>query len=113
MNRKDWRDVSVDDIDFEKTELIRMLYPMLDTRLTQSQGKSSYFGELLVKECRERLSALLPFTKPELTFLDLLLDQGEIVPSLLTDDPGLQERIQQQPLLIWKTQNVKEHKGLS
>ncbi len=113
MNRKDWRDVSVDDIDFEKTELIRMLYPMLDTRLTQSQGKSSYFGDLLVKECREQLSALLPFTKPELTFLDLLLDQGEIVPSLLTDDPGLQERIQQQPLLIWKTQNVKEHKGLS
>ena len=113
MNRKDWREVSVGDIDFEKEELIKMLYPMLDTRLTQSDGKSMDFGKVLVKECREQLSALLPFTKPELEFLDLLLDQGRIEPTLLTNDEELQKRIQQQPLLLWKAQNVIKHKGLS
>ncbi len=85
---------------------------MLDTQLIQSQNKLSNFGELLVKECREQISALLPFTKAEHTFLDLLLDKGKIKASLLTEDVELQKRIQQQPLLIWKAQNVKKHKGL-
>jgi predicted nucleotidyltransferase component of viral defense system len=112
MNRKDWRDVLVEDVDFDETELTRMLYPMLNARLTQTQGASSDYGTLLLQECRERLSVLLPFTEAEHTFLDLLLDEGKIEASLLTDDECLQKRIQQQPLLNWKALNVKKHKGL-
>ena len=43
--------------------------------------------------------------------LNLLLDRGEIVPSLLTTDKDLQERIIQQPLLEWKAFNVREYIG--
>lgn len=37
-----------------------------------------------------------------------------IVPAdLLHDDPGVQERIRRQPMLVWKAQNVREHRGRS
>ena len=65
-----------------------------------------------MRECRESLSAVLPFKDSELVFLDLLLDQGVIDPTLLTADESLQRRIQCQPLLEWKALNVKRHKGL-
>jgi hypothetical protein len=44
-------------------------------------------------------------------YLNLLLDKGEIVPSLLTSDKDLQERINRHPLLEWKALNVREYKG--
>jgi len=56
---------------------------------------------------------VLPFTNEERQFLDLLLDNAEIVPELLTSDAALQHRIQMQPLLEWKAINVRQHKGLS
>ena len=54
---------------------------------------------------------VLPFTDSETEFLNLLLDNGEIVPSLLTSDKDLQERISRHPLLEWKALNVREYKG--
>ena len=56
---------------------------------------------------------MLPFTDSERTFLDLLLERGEIVPKLLTADESLQGRIQHHPLLKWKALNVRQHRGLS
>ena len=83
MDRKDWRTISVDDVDFDSAELARQLGPAL------------------------------PFTDAERAFLDLLLDRGEVDASILTSDATLQERIQAQPLLEWKALNVRRHKGLS
>jgi hypothetical protein len=54
---------------------------------------------------------VLPFTDAEKEFLNLLLDKGDIVPSLLTTDKDLQSRISRHPLLEWKALNVREHKG--
>jgi hypothetical protein len=54
---------------------------------------------------------VLPFTDSETEFLDLLLDKGKIVPSLLTSDKDLMARISRQPLLEWKALNVREYKG--
>jgi hypothetical protein len=54
---------------------------------------------------------VLPFTDNERAFLDRLLDAGEIHASLLTDDPDLQSRIQNQPLPEWKALNVRVHRG--
>jgi hypothetical protein len=67
----------------------------------------------LVEESRKALSAVLPFTENELTFLDLLLEKGEIDSSLLTADAALRQRIQRQPLLEWKALNVRKHRGLA
>ena len=51
------------------------------------------------------------FSPSETEFLNLLLDKGEIVPSLLTADKDLQNRIKRHPLLEWKAVNVREYKG--
>jgi len=63
-----------------------------------------------VEECREGLSAVLPFTDSERAFLDLLLDRGVVDATILTNDVSLQGRIQSQPLLEWKALNVRRHK---
>jgi hypothetical protein len=113
MNRKDWRTVSVKDVNFDPAELTRQLVPMLRINTMGLQKESLEQGNHLVEECRKGLSAVLPLTENELAFLDLLLEKGEIDSTLLTNDPDLQQRIQKQPLLEWKAINVRRHKGLS
>lgn len=113
MNRKDWRTVSIEDVDFDGAELTRVLIPTLHVRETKEQISPAEYGTRLVRKCREGLSAVLPFTDSERAFLDLLLDRGEIDPTLLTADTSLQYRIRSQPLLEWKALNVRRHKRLS
>ena len=112
MNRKDWRSVSVEDVSFDETDLTRQLLPTLRISPSMKQSTVADYGTRLAAECRQALSVVLPFNEAERAFLDLLLDQGEIDPTLLTDDPILQKRILKQPLLEWKAQNVHKHKGL-
>ena len=112
MNRKDWRTVSIEDVNFDPAELTRLLIPTLDIRAIQEQGSPAEFGARLVRECREGLSMVLPLNDAEREFLDLLLDKGEIDSAILTDDETLQKRIQQQPLLEWKALNVRQYKRL-
>lgn len=113
MNRKDWRMVSVEDADFDAAELARKLVPTLRRGAIQDDRASGEYGKGLVEECRQALSAVLPFMDTERRFLDLLLDRGEIDPTLLTADEALQDRIRRQPLLEWKALNVRRLKGLS
>ena len=112
MNRKDWRTVSVDDVDFDSAELARQLGPSLRTRQPREQEALAEYGAWLAEECRRALSIVLPFTDAEFAFLDLLLERGEIDASILTSDVSLQQRIQAQPLLEWKALNVRRHEGL-
>ena len=111
MNRRDWRTVSVEDVAFDEAELAGQLLPALRTGVVRSVEATPY-GQSLVVECCDALSALLPFSDAERTFLDLLLDGGEIDASILTSDSDLQQRIQAQPMLEWKAQNVRMYKGL-
>ncbi len=111
MNRKDWRTVSVQDVDFSADELSHQLLPLLHIRSAGGDESPASYGKRLVEECRDRLSVVLPFTDSETEFLNLILDKGEIVPSLLTSDKDLQSRIRQHPLLEWKALNVREYKG--
>jgi predicted nucleotidyltransferase component of viral defense system len=113
MNRLDWRDVTVENINFKPDELARQLLPTLKANTAENYESPTDYGLSLIRECRERISSVLPFTISEKTFLDLLLDQGVINATLLTANPGLQQRIQDQPLLQWKAHNVRKYKGLS
>ena len=113
MNRKDWRTVSVDDLDYDGLDLARQLGPMLRTRLPRGQESLATYGEQLLEEGRQGLSRVLPFNDAERAFLDLLLERGVIDATILTSEATLQERIQAQPLLEWKALNVRRHKGLS
>ena len=110
MNRRDWRTVSADDVSFDASELAGQLLPALRGRTGQSIEARSY-GQTLVDECKRALSALLPLTGEEHAFLDRLLDGGEVDATLLTDDPRLQQRIEAQPLLAWKAQNVRSYRN--
>jgi len=113
MNRKDWRTVSIDDIGFEPQELRETLLPVLRTDFLSNVGDSDAWAQTLAKECRSALDVVLPLNSAEEEFLDRILDQGEIVPSLLTSDTEMASRIASQPLLMWKAQNVRQHKGLA
>lgn len=112
MSRKDWRTVSVKDVNFDLEELEKLLTPALTSRTIEEKNSLKEYGEELAKRCREGLSLVLPFTDSEREFLDLLLEEGEIDSTVLTPNKTLQKRIQDQPLLKWKTLNVRKHKGL-
>ena len=111
MTRKDWRTVSADNLDFNAADVARQLAPVLLVDATEVRAKATEYGMRLVDECRDSLSAVLPFTDSEMAFLDLLLDRGVIDATLLTADASLQRRIQGQPLLEWKAIHVRRHKG--
>lgn len=112
MNRKDWRKVSLEDVDFNIKELKRQLIPTLRVSVGREQILSAEYGQRLADEYRQLLSAVLPFTEYEQDFLDLLLDKGEINPNLLTTDAALIDCIRRHPLLEWKAINVRRYKGL-
>lgn len=113
MSRRDWRTVSAEDVEFDALELARQLIPTLRVNAQELQTEAAAFGTHLIQECREGLSAVLPFSDAERKFLDLLLDHGKIDSTLLTPNTSLQKRIQNQPLLEWKAINVRRHKKLS
>ncbi len=108
MNRKDWRTISIADVNFDPDELARLLIPTLNRRFMKNQGSPTEYGERLVRECQLMLETVLPLNDPEREFLDLV-GKG-IDASALTPDKALQKRIQSQPLLQWKALNVKRQK---
>ncbi len=107
--RRDWRTVSAKDLAFDPSELASQLVPAL-RRGGMKGADASAYGDDLVRKCRRVLSELLPFSEGEKAFLDLLLDAGEVDAKLLTTDAELRNRIQAQPLLEWKAQNVRRYR---
>jgi predicted nucleotidyltransferase component of viral defense system len=111
MNRKDWRTVSPTDVDFTQRELEEQLLPVLRTAEAREAARDPGWAQKLVDETRAALAIVLPLNDGERAFLDRLLDDGEIVPELLTNDPKLRERIAANPMLRWKQLNVRRHRG--
>lgn len=107
MNRHDWRTLKIEDISFDSTELENKLIPVLNRKELQQHA----WINQLVSKCQEAMSSILPFSKAEQAFLDLLLNKGEIEPSLITDDTAIQQKISIHPGLLWKAQHVKKFKG--
>lgn len=110
MNRIDWREVSISDVDFVPAELANQLFPALRQGALRKRSEAEEYGRTLRSGCRQLLSAVLPLADGERAFLDGLLERGQIRPSLLTSDIGLRERIRRQPLLHWKAMNVRRHR---
>ena len=110
MNRKDWRTVSAEDVDYDHKNLEDRLVPLLRGDFLGRQTFEHWAGQM-VSECRKRLNVVLPFSERERKFLDLLNGDGKIDPELLTSDAELAERIRLHPMLEWKAINVRKHKG--
>lgn len=107
MNRRDWREVSVDDVRMEPRELRNQLLPVLSAHAFRRSSALEEWATRLVDECRDALSVVLPLSESEREFLDRLLDHGEIQPALLGIDQRLSERVQQHPALLWKAFNAR------
>lgn len=108
MNRKEWRDVRLDDISYSVQELREQLLPVV--RHADQMDAVETWAQQMVDECRVQMGRLLPLRDNEVEFLTKLNDRGEILPSLLTDDRDLAGRIATHPMLLWKAQNVRKHK---
>ena len=111
MNRRDWRTLTADDVTATPRDIETQLVPLLPAGPTGDQGTVGEWAAALVDECRRGIEMVLPLTDSELEFLDQLLDRGEVVPSLLTSDEQMAERITSHPLLQWKALNVRQHRG--
>lgn len=107
MGRTDWRTVSIDHIGFEAKELEHQLIPVLASSVLVGITDTIAWARHLVTYCQERFTELLPLKAEEQEFLDRLLDFGEIVPTLLTNDSIMQSRIQTHPAILWKAKNVQ------
>ncbi len=112
MNRKDWRTINIDDIGFDTGDINSQLIPTLGNEVTKDIGTPREYGNSLVDDCKRGMNSLLPFSKSEQEFLNLILDQGKIDSSILTSDPVLRQRIESHPSLHWKALNVIKHKGI-
>lgn len=110
MSRRDWRDVSLDDIRYDINELHNVLLPTLRNDFASDIKDVRSWADRLVLDCREELSVLLPLRANEVDFLTSLNEEGEILPGLLTSDKDLARKIERQPGLLWKAQNVKEYR---
>ncbi len=111
MNRKDWRKISVKDIKTRSDELERFLVPLLHKSFLEEIGTPSRWAKRIAADCRKGLGIVLPLSRPEREFLDLLLDNGDVSPQLLTQDRELSKRISEHPALVWKALNVRKFKG--
>lgn len=109
MNRKDWRTVKAEDVSFDAGELEHQLIPMLRRDFINNTGTPRDWAMHMMAYCRQKLDAILSMTTEEKEFLNLLLDHGEIEPSLLTSDESMAVNIKSHPLLLWKSLNVKQH----
>jgi hypothetical protein len=94
-------------VDYDSSDLENQLLPVLSHAVRDSLKPG--WPKQMVDTCRKHLSKLFPFHANEIEFLNRLLDYGEIVPGLLTNDSELAGRIQAHPLLQWKALNVQRH----
>lgn len=111
INREDWRKVTVESVGFESRELEDQLIPVLSREALAEIGDRHAWAERLVEECRQGMGAVLPLHEAEMEFLDRLLENGEIMPELLSDNTSLQEAISKHPGLLWKALNVRNYRS--
>ena len=108
--RIDIRKTSVDHIDFEPFEMKNMLLPVLRNEQLKDKKSIISWSQNLISTCKQHLVKLISFNQNELDFLTKILDNGEIIPEIITDDNRLIDSINKHPVLLWKCINVREHK---
>ena len=110
MSRRDWREVSPEDVGYDTNELHNALLPTLRRDYVSNIRDARSWADRMVLECQEELSDLLPLRANEIDFLTSLNEEGEIRTELLTSEEDLARKIERQPGLLWKAHNVREYK---
>ncbi len=107
LNRRDWREISLDDVALEPREVERTLLPVLRRAEVPARVDIPAWTRALVEETRVLLGRVLPLREPELEFLERLNGRGEIAPELITVDEGMRATLRSHPGLLWKAVNVR------
>jgi predicted nucleotidyltransferase component of viral defense system len=107
--RIDIRNASLDHLHFASNELKNMLLPVLRKEALKETKDLKPWAENLINTCKENLREVITLTDKERDFLTRIIEYGEIVPELITEDPILIEIITHHPILLWKCVNVQKH----
>ncbi|MGO8673245.1 MAG: nucleotidyl transferase AbiEii/AbiGii toxin family protein [Capsulimonadaceae bacterium] len=110
INREDWRTVKADDVGMSLQDMKTNLVPLLRSNIIATAGPLNDWSRRMVDECQEALSVVLPLYDNEMTFLNKILDDGEIHPIHITSDGEMSTRLVIHPGLAWKALNVREFK---
>jgi predicted nucleotidyltransferase component of viral defense system len=97
---KDFQNISPKTLLFDEDDFQQQLLPVLRNAKSQADHHEWKAGKLL--ECKQALKKLLPFANNEREFLKNLREKGQIQAMLLTNDPLMQTKIENLPLLLWK-----------
>jgi predicted nucleotidyltransferase component of viral defense system len=109
--RRDWRRARLEDIGGDPRELRQKLTICLPRDHFEADGGVEAWIARSVALCREGLAPLFERTAGEAAFLDQLLDHGEIDVSGLDAPDAVKARIARMPMLTWKAQHVRAHRG--
>lgn len=107
--RMDIRQVSLDHINFDPSELKNMLLPVLRNETLIETKNTKQWAIKLINHCKESLSEVIKFDENEKQFLTNLIERGEIIPELITKEENLIQLIHQHPVLLWKSIHVKKN----
>ena len=110
-SRHDCRSLEVPAAPLDGRAIARELEPMLRRTAEGGVPDCDELMEWIDGKLQPARESLLAWSQDERRFLDRLLDEGEIEPERLHPDPTVQERVRMQPMLRWKAQNVREHRG--
>jgi predicted nucleotidyltransferase component of viral defense system len=108
--RADWRQLTPDNLSANVKELKQKLIPVLRIKNLPAKKDDEAFVTDLVAECKRLISPLFPLRQNEVEFISLLRDQGEIKPSLLTNNPNMIESIQRHPSLLRRAQSARRNR---
>ena len=111
-NRRDWRGISTEAIGCGSREFHRNLAICLPRDLFRDAGDVDAWIAQSVALCQEGLAFLFELSDDERSFLDGVLDRGEVDPSLLGVEPEVGARIAAMPMLAWKCRHVRRRQGL-
>lgn len=111
-SRKDWREVSLEDVRVNPREVEQQLVPMLRSDLIPDRSEIEAWSKDLVETAQSLLTDLLPLAPEEIDFFKCLNELGEIRPDLITADDAMQTIIMAQPGLQWKALNVQRMKRI-
>jgi len=109
--RRDWRTASLSAIAADPKEIRRKLAICLPRAYFAGKESAENWIAQTVALCRKQLAFLFDLTDNERTFLDGILDRGEIDTGLLDATPELRSRIAAMPMLAWKCLHVRQMRG--
>lgn len=109
MGTRDWREISVEDIQFDKKELQNQLIPVMRKSTVKGDENLVLWTNTLLQGCKNALNQLLPFHTNEIHFLNQLYNHANFDATLLTSDQYMIQKIHSHPLLQWKIQLISKN----